>query len=118
MFQVFDNTPASKNGVLQAGDEITSVSSVCVKGKTKVEVARLIQNVRQEVCIGYNKLSCDSTQGKSFDIVVKKLKHKMVENMSASTADALGLSRAILCNDGLIKKMQEMDKISLMYRGK
>ena len=28
-----------------------------------------------------------------------KVKHKMVENMTSSTADALGLSRAILCND-------------------
>ena len=56
--------------------------------------------------------------GKSFDIVLKKMKHKMVENMSSSTADALGLSRAILCNDGLIKKMQEMEKIAAIYRGK
>ena len=31
--------------------------------------------------------------GKSLDIVLKKVKHKMVENMSSSTADALGLSR-------------------------
>ena len=31
-------------------------------------------------------------------IVLKKVKHKMVENMSSGTADALGLSRAILCN--------------------
>lgn len=31
-------------------------------------------------------------------LVMKKMKHRMVENMSSSTADALGLSRAILCN--------------------
>lgn len=30
--------------------------------------------------------------------VLKKVKHRVVENMSSSTADALGLSRAILCN--------------------
>ena len=30
--------------------------------------------------------------------VLKKVKHKVVENMSSGTADALGLSRAILCN--------------------
>lgn len=30
--------------------------------------------------------------------VLKKVKHRMVENMNSSTADALGLSRAILCN--------------------
>lgn len=29
---------------------------------------------------------------------LKKLKHKIVENMSSGAADALGLSRAILCN--------------------
>ena len=31
-------------------------------------------------------------------LVLKKLKHNLVENMSSTTADALGLSRAILCN--------------------
>ncbi|XP_075260402.1 PRKCA-binding protein-like isoform X2 [Convolutriloba macropyga] len=72
-----------------------------------------------QVTIGYNKLGgCEAKeQGRSFDMLVKKMKHKMVENMSSSTADALGLSRAILCNDGLIKKMQEMEKIAGMYRG-
>lgn len=30
--------------------------------------------------------------------VLKKVKHRLVENMSSGTADALGLSRAILCN--------------------
>ena len=30
--------------------------------------------------------------------VLKKMKHRVVEHMSSSTADALGLSRAILCN--------------------
>ena len=29
---------------------------------------------------------------------MKKMKHRIVEHMSSSTADALGLSRAILCN--------------------
>lgn len=31
-------------------------------------------------------------------LVLKKVKHRLVENMSSGTADALGLSRAILCN--------------------
>ena len=31
-------------------------------------------------------------------LVLKKVKHRVVENMSSTTADALGLSRAILCN--------------------
>ena len=30
--------------------------------------------------------------------VLKKVKHRVVENMNSNTADALGLSRAILCN--------------------
>ena len=30
--------------------------------------------------------------------VLKKVKHRVVENMSSTTADTLGLSRAILCN--------------------
>ena len=30
--------------------------------------------------------------------VLKKAKHRVVETLSSNTADALGLSRAILCN--------------------
>lgn len=46
-----------------------------------------------------------------------QVKHKMIENMSADTADALGLSRAILCNDSLVKKLQELERNAEMYRG-
>lgn len=35
-------------------------------------------------------------------LVLKKVKHRLVENMSSGTADALGLSRAILCNGELL----------------
>jgi len=41
--QVFDNTPAAKDGTLQSGDELVGVNGVSVKGKTKVEVAKMIQ---------------------------------------------------------------------------
>ena len=44
--QVFDNTPAAKDGTLASGDEIVGVSGQSVKGRTKVEVARLIQAVK------------------------------------------------------------------------
>lgn len=44
--QIFDNTPAAKDGTLQSGDEITAVNNQSVKGKTKVEVAKLIQSVK------------------------------------------------------------------------
>lgn len=44
--QVFDNTPAAKDGTLAAGDELVGVNGVSVKGRTKVEVARMIQAVK------------------------------------------------------------------------
>lgn len=97
-FQVFDDTPASSEGTLESGDEIVTVNGISMKGKTKVEVAKMIQSVKSQVIINYNKLHADPKQGKSLDIILKKVKHRMVENMSSATADALGLSRAILCN--------------------
>ncbi|KAJ8387575.1 hypothetical protein AAFF_G00152710 [Aldrovandia affinis] len=115
--QVFDNTPAALDGTLAAGDEITGVNSKPVKGKTKVEVAKMIQAVEGEATIHYNKLQADPKQGKSLDIVLKKVKHRLVENMSSGTADALGLSRAILCNDGLVKRLEELEKTAELYKG-
>ncbi len=47
--QIFDNTPAAKDATLAAGDEIVGVNGQSVKGRTKVEVARMIQSVK--VCI-------------------------------------------------------------------
>lgn len=44
--QVFDNTPAALDGTLAAGDELTGVNGKPVKGKTKVEVAKMIQAVQ------------------------------------------------------------------------
>ncbi|KAM6905060.1 PRKCA-binding protein [Xenentodon cancila] len=115
--QVFDNTPAALDGTLAAGDEITGVNGKPVKGKTKVEVAKMIQAVQGESVIHYNKLQADPKQGKSLDIVLKKVKHRLVENMSSGTADALGLSRAILCNDGLVKRLEELEKTAELYKG-
>nr|XP_057905285.1 PRKCA-binding protein [Doryrhamphus excisus] len=115
--QVFDNTPAALDGTLAAGDEITGVNGKPVKGKTKVEVAKMIQAVQSEAVIQYNKLQADPKQGKSLDIVLKKVKHRLVENMSSGTADALGLSRAILCNDGLVKRLEELEKTAELYKG-
>lgn len=115
--QVFDNTPAALDGTLAAGDEIIGVTGKSVKGKTKVEVAKMIQAVKGEVTIHYNKLQADPKQGKTLDIVLKKVKHRLVENMSSGTADALGLSRAILCNDGLVKKLEELERTAELYKG-
>uniref|UniRef100_A0A1A8ULZ6 PRKCA-binding protein n=1 Tax=Nothobranchius furzeri TaxID=105023 RepID=A0A1A8ULZ6_NOTFU len=50
--QVFDNTPAALDGTLAAGDEITGVNGKTVKGKTKVEVAKMIQTVQGEAAMG------------------------------------------------------------------
>lgn len=113
--QIFDNTPAFHEASLAAGDEIVGLNNKSVKGKTKVEVAKMIQEEKDQVIINYNKLHADPKQGKSLDIILKKMKHRMVENMSSSTADALGLSRAILCNDSLLKKMDELERTSELY---
>ncbi|XP_037957221.1 PRKCA-binding protein isoform X2 [Teleopsis dalmanni] len=115
--QVFDNTPAAREGSLQSGDELLAVNSVSVKGKTKVEVAKMIQAASTEVTIHYNKLHADPEQGKSLDIILKKLKHRIVDSMSSNTADTLGLSRAILCNDSLVKRLEELEGTELMYKG-
>jgi len=115
--QIFDNTSASRDGSLAAGDELVSVNGKSVKGRTKVEVAKLIQASKSEVTIHYNKLHAQTKEGKTLDIVLKKMKHRIVESMSSTTADALGLSRAILCNDGLIKKLDELERTSELYRG-
>lgn len=44
--QIFDNTPASSEGTLQSGDELVGVNGQSVKGRTKVEVARMIQSIK------------------------------------------------------------------------
>ena len=67
--------------------------------------------------IRYEKLNCEIEGNRTIDILLKKVKHQMVENMSSSTADALGLSRAILCNDSLVKKLEELERTEFMYSG-
>ncbi|KAL0810724.1 hypothetical protein ABMA28_010048 [Loxostege sticticalis] len=114
--QIFDNTPAARDGTLQSGDELVGVNGQTVKGKTKVEVAKMIQSAKDEVTINYNKLHADPKQGKSLDIIMKKMKHRLVENMSSGAADALGLSRAILCNDTLVAKLDELRDTETTYK--
>ncbi|KAG4066245.1 hypothetical protein HA402_000469 [Bradysia odoriphaga] len=115
--QVFDGTPAAKEGTLQSGDELLAVNGVSVKGKTKVSVAKMIQATSDEVIISYNKLHADPKEGETLDIALKKIKHRFVEGLSSSTADSLGLSRAILCNDSLVKRLQELQGTEQMYKG-
>lgn len=115
--QVFDKTSAAGDGSLLSGDEITGVNGKSVKGKSRLQVAKMIQEISHEVTINYNKLHADAEQGKCLDLVLKKMKHRVVETMSSSTADALGLSRAILCNDALVKKLEDLEKTAQMFRG-
>lgn len=77
----------------------------------------MIQTAESQVIIHYNKLHSENAQGDTLDIALKKIKHRLVENMSSKTADALGLSRAILCNDSLVKRLKELEGTELMYRG-
>ncbi|XP_064139624.1 PRKCA-binding protein isoform X3 [Loxodonta africana] len=85
--QVFDNTPAALDGTVAAGDEITGVNGRSIKGKTKVEVAKMIQEVKGEVTIHYNKLQADPKQGMSLDI------------------------------DGLVKRLEELERTAELYKG-
>ena len=114
--QVFDNTPAAKDKTLEAGDELVGINGQSIKGKSKSEAAKLIQSFNGEVNITYYKLHADPKQGKTLDIVMKKYKHKLVERMSTGTADALGLSRAILCNDSLVKKLNHLQNTEEFHR--
>lgn len=50
------------------------------------------------------------------DIILKKVKHRLVERMSTTTADSLGMSRAILVNDSLVKRLQQLDDMEQTYR--
>ncbi|KAL2746981.1 PRKCA-binding protein isoform X1 [Vespula maculifrons] len=108
IIQIFDNTPAALDGTLQSGDELVAVNGVSVRGKTKVEVAKMIQSCDSQVSINYNKLHADPKQGRTLDIALKKVKHRLVEGMGSATADALGLSRAILCNDALVQRLNAL----------
>lgn len=115
VIQIFDNTPASISGVLQPGDELTAINGVSVKGCTKSEAAQAIQNSRDSVVLNYNQLHVDTSKVRSLDIILKKIKHRITDCISSSTADALGLSRAILCNDNLVKRLEELERNELVY---
>lgn len=115
VIQVFDNTPTARDGTLQPGDEILAINGVSVKGANKSEAAQAIQGSKDHVIINYNKLHVDTSKANSLDIMLKKFKHRLTESMSTSTADAFGLSRAILCNDNLAKRLDELERNEIMY---
>lgn len=66
--------------------------------------------------ISFNKLCFDAEQGQTLDIALKKIKHWFVESMDVKTADALGLSRAMLCNDLLTKLMDKLEVNAQFYK--
>ncbi|VDO86933.1 unnamed protein product [Soboliphyme baturini] len=66
--QIFDGTPAAVDGSLEPGDEILRINRQPVKGKSRTEVARMIQGCKDSVTIVYNKLHANPKQGKTLDI--------------------------------------------------
>ncbi|KII68030.1 PRKCA-binding protein [Thelohanellus kitauei] len=116
LVQVFENGPAHKSGVLEPGDEILSVNGRNCRGWAKSDLAKFIQSVKGHVRLTYLKFPCGLEDGKTTDIFMKKLKHKFVENVSMDTADALGLSRAVLSNDRTTHKVIELEKIGKVLK--
>jgi len=115
--QVFDKSPAALEGTLESGDEITGINGRPVKNITRLELVRSIQSLSGQVRIHYNKLNLDpNLLGASVDIAMKKVKHRIIEKMAPSTADLLGLSRAILCNDDLVAKLKALENKGELYR--
>ncbi|KAG8235203.1 hypothetical protein J437_LFUL015297 [Ladona fulva] len=81
----------------------------------------LFPSDKDEVTIQYNKLHPPGNAGvsgtRSLDLALKKAKHRLVEGMSSATADALGLSRAILCNDSLLRRLGHLSRTQETYEG-
>ncbi|KHN78700.1 PRKCA-binding protein [Toxocara canis] len=72
---------------------------------------------RSQICVCVSKASKHVLfQGHTLDIALKKVKHRVVESMASDTADALGLSRAILCNDLLVKKLNRLENSGNLYK--
>lgn len=65
--------------------------------------------------LSVNRLHFDEDAGQTLDITLKRLKHWWVERMDAKTADAFGLSRAILCNDVLARLMEKLEANQTLY---
>lgn len=53
--QIFDNTAASRDETLQSGDELVSVNGQSVKGKSKTEVAKMIQAAKVRIMLWYSR---------------------------------------------------------------
>lgn len=76
---------------IRCGDEVVAVNGISVKGEKKNNVASLIQCSSNPVKVRFlsflweifplqitiNKLEADPSKGKTMDIIVKKVKHKV-----------------------------------------
>lgn len=58
--QIFDNTPAAKDGTLASGDEIVAVNGQTAKGRTKVEVAKMIQSIKVSKQVNFEQTDLES----------------------------------------------------------
>ncbi|KAH7699565.1 protein kinase C-binding protein PICK1 [Aphelenchoides avenae] len=87
-----------------------------VRGFEKSAVAALIKQTEGQIRLSFNRLQFEPEKGQTLDIVLKKFKHRFVESMDATTADAMGLSRAILCNDLLAKLLDKLDQNEDFYK--
>ncbi|KAI6236523.1 PRKCA-binding protein [Aphelenchoides besseyi] len=113
--QVFDDGPVAKDGRIHAGDELVAVNGTSVKGADKSQVAKMIKEQPGPLKLSVNRLQFDDEAGQTLDITLKRLKHWWVEQMDAKTADAFGLSRAILCNDMLAKLLRRLEANQALY---
>uniref|UniRef100_A0A0N4ZCP4 PRKCA-binding protein n=1 Tax=Parastrongyloides trichosuri TaxID=131310 RepID=A0A0N4ZCP4_PARTI len=113
--QIFEGSPAAKNKKLQVGDDILAINGISVDRKSKGQVAELIQSSKDNVKITYLPLEQTINEEQSLDIAFKKVKHRIVEFLDSETADALGLSRAILCNDLLLQSLKKMERNTVFY---
>uniref|UniRef100_A0AC35G3D0 PRKCA-binding protein n=1 Tax=Panagrolaimus sp. PS1159 TaxID=55785 RepID=A0AC35G3D0_9BILA len=114
--QVFENSPCAADGKIGVGDEIVAVNGVNVRGSEKATVAELIRKSESPIRISFNRIQVDPERGKTLDILFKKIKHWVVESIEPKTADALGLSRAVLCNDMLQKLLERLDSNEKFYK--
>ena len=72
--QVFDNTPAAIDQTLESGDRIVAVNNFDVNGRTKLEVARMIQNAGVRPILAIQKPIQDFAQKSRSNIIEKFVK--------------------------------------------
>ena len=55
---MFENTPAWKDGILNAGDELIAVNGRSLKGMSKVQAAKFIQRIDVSTSLSYKLMLC------------------------------------------------------------